>query len=45
LRQVFTASAPGGWILLVTIPGALVPGLLAGIFGIRQRRRAERLAR
>ena len=44
--RVFTAAAPLGWILLVTIPGALVPALLVAAFGISQRRRAlEELAR
>jgi MFS family permease len=43
---VFTAGAPLGWILLITIPGALLPAALVGIFGVRQRRRAlEQLAR
>jgi hypothetical protein len=43
---VFTAAAPLGWILLITIPGALVPAFLVGIFGKRQRRRTlEELAR
>jgi MFS family permease len=36
---VFTAASPLGWILLITIPGALVPGLLVAIWGQRQRRR------
>jgi len=44
--QVFLASAPLGWIMLITIPGALIPAVLVGIFGKRQRRRAlEELAR
>lgn len=44
--QVFLATAPLGWILLITIPGALVPAFLVGIFGIPQRRRVlEELAR
>ena len=39
-------AAPLGWILLITIPGALLPAALVGIFGVRQRRRAlEELAR
>ncbi len=43
---VFTAAAPLGWILLITLPGALLPALLIGTFGVRQRRRAlEELAR
>ncbi len=42
---VFTAAAPLGWILLITIPGALVPAILVSAFGVRQRRRAiEELA-
>ena len=40
--QVFTAAAPLGWILLVTIPGALLPGVMVGFFGIRQRRRTSK---
>ena len=44
--HVFMASAPLNWILLITIPGALVPGVLVGFFGKRQRRRAlEELSR
>jgi putative MFS transporter len=43
---VFTAAAPGGWILLITIPGALLPASMVAIFGKRQRRRTlEELAR
>jgi putative MFS transporter len=43
---VFTATAPLGWILLITIPGALLPASLVAIFGRRQRRRTlEELAR
>lgn len=43
---VFTAAAPLGWILLITIPGALIPALMVAIFGKRQRRRTlEELAR
>jgi MFS family permease len=43
---VFTAAAPRGWILLITIPGALLPAFLVAIFGKRQRRRTlEELAR
>jgi MFS family permease len=43
---VFTAAAPLGWILLITIPGALLPGSMVAIFGKRQRRRTlEELAR
>jgi MFS family permease len=43
---VFAAAAPLGWILLITMPGALVPAFLVGIFGKRQRRRTlEELAR
>ena len=42
---VFTAAAPLGWILLITIPGALLPAALVGAFGVRQRRRVlEELA-
>jgi len=43
---VFTAVAPLGWILLITIPGALLPASMVAIFGKRQRRRTlEELAR
>jgi MFS family permease len=43
---VFTAAAPQGWILLITIPGALIPAVVVAIFGKRQRRRTlEELAR
>jgi putative MFS transporter len=43
---VFTAAAPLGWILLITIPGALLPAILVAIFGVGQRRRSlEELAR
>jgi putative MFS transporter len=43
---VFAAASPLGWILLITIPGALVPGLMIRIFGQRQRNRVlEELAR
>ena len=38
--RVFLAASPLGWILLVTIPGALLPGFMVGIFGKRQHRRA-----
>jgi len=43
---VFAAAAPLGWILLITIPGALLPACMVAIFGKRQRRRTlEELAR
>ena len=43
--HIFMATSPRGWILLVTIPGALLPGVMIGFFGVRQRRRAlEELA-
>jgi putative MFS transporter len=43
---VFTAAAPLGWILLITIPGALLPAAMVAVFGKRQRRRTlEELAR
>jgi MFS transporter, putative metabolite:H+ symporter len=38
--HIFLPDAPLKWILLITIPGALVPGVMVGFFGIRQRRRA-----
>jgi putative MFS transporter len=44
--HIFTVADPLNWILLITIPGALVPGILVGFFGIRQRRRTvEELSR
>jgi putative MFS transporter len=44
--HIFSVANPLNWILLITIPGALVPGLLVGFFGIRQRRRTvEELSR
>jgi putative MFS transporter len=43
---VFTAAAPLGWVLLITVPCALVPAFMVGIFGKRLRRRTlEELAR
>ena len=43
---VFTAAAPLAWILLITMPGALLPAAMVAIFGKRQRRRTlEELAR
>ena len=43
---VFAAAAPLGWILLITIPGALLPAFMVAIYGKRQRRRTlEELAR
>lgn len=43
---VFTAASPLGWILLITIPGALAPAGLLQAFGLRQRRAVlERLSR
>jgi putative MFS transporter len=44
--SIFVATAPLGWILLITIPGALVPGVLVGTLGMRQRRAVlEKLSR
>ena len=44
--QVFSVATPLGWILLITIPGVLLPSVLVGIFGVRLRRRAlEQLSR
>lgn len=34
---IFVAASPLGWILLVTIPGALVPGVIITSLGLRQR--------
>jgi len=43
---VFTAAAPLGWIVLITIPGRAPPASMVTIFGKRQRRRTlEELAR
>jgi MFS family permease len=36
--SIFLATAPLGWILLITIPGALVPGAIVGTLGMRQRK-------
>src|SRR6201995_1662200 len=42
---IFMASAPLGWILLITIPGALIPAGLVGVFGKSQTKRTlEELA-
>ncbi len=38
--QLYIATAPRSFIVFITIPCALVPGLLVAIFGKRQRRRA-----
>jgi putative MFS transporter len=44
--QLFMVTAPRNFILFVTIPCALVPGVLLAIFGKNQRRRAlEELSR
>jgi putative MFS transporter len=44
--QLFVANAPRSFIVFITIPCALVPGLLVAIFGKNQRHRAlEELAR
>jgi hypothetical protein len=44
--QLFLATAPRNFILFITIPCALVPGVLLAIFGKNQRRLAlEELAR
>ena len=46
LNALFSERLELDWIVLVTIPGALVPALLVAAFGISQRRRAlEELAR
>jgi MFS transporter, putative metabolite:H+ symporter len=37
--HVFLPGSPLNWILLVTIPGALLPGFMLGIFGKRQLHR------
>ena len=38
--QLYIATAPRSFIVFITIPCALVPGILVAIFGKRQRRRA-----
>ena len=44
--QLFVVLAPRNFILFITIPCALVPGVLLAIFGKNQRRLAlEELAR
>jgi MFS family permease len=44
--QIFTVGAPRGFFLFVILPCAVLPAVLLGIFGKRQRRRAlEELAR
>jgi MFS transporter, putative metabolite:H+ symporter len=44
--QLFSVTAPRGFFVFITIPCALLPALMVGIFGKRQRRRAlEELAR
>jgi putative MFS transporter len=44
--QIFTVGAPRGFFLFVILPCAVLPAILLGIFGKRQRRRAlEELAR
>ncbi len=40
--QLYLATAPRSFIIFITIPCALVPGLLVAIFGKRQRSRASR---
>jgi putative MFS transporter len=44
--MIFTAASPLGWILLITLPGALLPGGLLAALGVRQRRTVlEKLSR
>ena len=44
--QLYIATAPRSFIIFITIPCALVPGLILAIFGKNQRRRAlEELSR
>ena len=38
--QLYLATAPRSFIVFITIPCALVPGILLAVFGKRQRRRA-----
>jgi putative MFS transporter len=37
--QLFVAATPLKWILFIAIPGALLPAVMVGIFGVRQRNR------
>jgi MFS family permease len=37
--QLFVAASPLKWILFIAIPGALLPAVMVGIFGVRQRNR------
>jgi len=38
--SIFTATAPLGWIVFITIPCALLPALMIAAFGQNQRKRA-----
>jgi hypothetical protein len=43
---LFSATSPGSWIVFITIPCSLLPGILVAVFGKRQRNRAlEELSR
>ena len=43
---LFSATSPGSWIVFITIPCAVLPGIMVAVFGKRQRARAlEELAR
>jgi MFS transporter, putative metabolite:H+ symporter len=44
--QLFSITSPQGFFLFITIPCAILPGILLGIFGKNQRQKAlEELAR
>ncbi len=44
--QIFSATAPLGWVVFITIPCALLPAFMVAAFGKRQRSRAlEEMAR
>ena len=43
---LFSATSPGSWIVFITIPCAVLPGIMVAVFGKRQRARAlEELAK
>ncbi len=44
--SIFTATAPLGWLVFITIPCAILPAIMIAVFGQRQRSRSlEELAR
>jgi MFS family permease len=43
---LFSATSPGSWIVFITIPCSILPGMMVAVFGKRQRNRAlEELSR